>query len=72
MSNSTGTDVTGLKDPTLISKFQILILRQSLIHLPLVFGTSGLVVGHWDGYYHDVTGAGRRIPSWFRTQAFNK
>ncbi len=72
MSNSTGTDVTGLKYPALISQCQILILLLSLIHLSLVFGASGLEVGLWDGNYHDVTGAGRRIPSWFGTQAFNK
>ena len=62
-SNSTSTDVTDLKDLALISHCSILILRISLIHLPLVFGTSGMEMGLWDGNYHDVSGAGRRIPS---------
>ena len=71
-SNSTGTDVTDLKDSALITRCQILILPISLIRLPLVFGTSGLEMGLWDGNYHGVTGAGRRIPNWLGTQVFNK
>ncbi len=71
-SNLTGTDVTALKYPALISTCQILILRGRFTRLPLVFGSSGLEVDLWDGNYHYVTGAGQRIPSWFGTQAFNK
>ena len=62
-SNSNCTDVTDLKDSALITQFQILILRISLIRLPLVFGTSGMETCLWDGNYHDVSGARRRIPS---------
>ena len=47
-SNSTGTDVTDLKDSALITRCQILILRISLIRLPLVFGSSGMETGLWD------------------------
>ena len=71
-SNLTGTDVAGLKDPALVSQCQILILRISLIRLPLVFGTSGLEMGLWDGNYHGVSRAERMIPNWLCTQVFYK